>query len=128
MKRRKAYFEGMAAQGWTADEILENLAKQGLPFASVGIGYCGGRRDTLLKDGTKEQPPCIGSLQCNPGACNQALITRTHESAWRKILVQNRTLAVDPRMAHAKEPLLAAMKAAEKVLADLNPELGVTIS
>lgn len=128
MTRRKAYFEGMAAQGWTADEILENLAKQGLPFASVGIGYCGGRRDTLLKDGTKEQPPCIGSLQCNPGACNQALITRTHESAWRKILVQNRTLAVDPRMAHAKEPLLAAIKAAEKVLTDLNPEVGVTMS
>lgn len=123
--RRKTYFEGMAAQGWTVDEILKNLAKQGLPFASVGIGYCGGRRDTLHKDGTKEQPPCIGSLQCNPGACSQAVITKTHEPAWRKILIQNRTLASDPRMAHAKEPLLATMRAAEKVLAELNPKSGV---
>lgn len=124
--RRKAYFEGMAAQGWTADEVMENLAKQGLPFASVGIGYCGGRRDTLLKDGTKEHPPCIGSLQCNPGSCSQAVITKTHEPAWRKILIQNRTLAANPKMAHAKEPLLAAVEAAEKVLAELNPESGVT--
>ncbi len=117
--RRKAYFEGMAAQGWTVDEVIENLAKQGLPFASVGIGYCGGRRDTLLKDGKKETPPCIGSLQCNPGACKQAVITRTHAPVWRKILDQNRTLAADPRMAHATEPLLASMHAAEQVLADL---------
>lgn len=124
--RRKAYFEGMAAQGWTADEVLKHLAKQGLPFASVGIGYCGGRRDTLLKDGTKERPPCIGALQCNPSECRQAVITKTHEPAWRKIASQNRNLAADPRMTHAKEPLLAAMKAAEEVLARLNPESGVS--
>ena len=125
--RRKAYFEGMAAQGWTVDDVLENLAKQGLPFASVGIGYCGGRRDTLLKDGRKERPPCIGSLQCNPNVCSQAVITKTHEPAWRKILVQNRNLAADPRMAHAREPLLAAMKSAEQVLAILNPESGSSL-
>lgn len=125
--RRKAYFEGMAAQGWTVDEVLENLAKQGLPFASVGIGYCGGRRDTLLQDGTKERPPCIGALQCNPSECRQAVITKTHEPAWRKIATQNRALAADPRMAHAKEPLLAAMKAAEEVLVRLNPESGVPL-
>lgn len=121
MERRKAYFEGMAAQGWTVDEVIENLAKQGLPFASVGIGYCGGRRDTLLKDGKKDTPPCIGSLQCNPNACKQAVITKTHAPAWRKILEQNRELASDPRMAHAKEPLLASMHAAEQVLAKLSP-------
>lgn len=120
LERRKAYFEGMAAHGWTVDEVIENLAKQGLPFASVGIGYCGGRRDTLLKDGTKELPPCIGSLQCNPGVCKQAVITRTHAPAWSKIIEQNRKLADDPRMAHAKEPLLAAMEAAEQVLATLS--------
>ncbi|WP_159078797.1 tyrosine-type recombinase/integrase [Orrella marina] len=123
--RRKAYFEGMAAQGWTVDEVLTNLAMQGLPFASVGIGYCGGVRDTLLKDGTKERPPCIGSLQCNPIQCQQAVITKTHEPAWQKVVSQNRNLAADPRMAHAKEPLLEAMKAAEEVLARLNPESGV---
>jgi hypothetical protein len=122
--RRKVYFEGMVADGWTIDELLENLAKQGLPFASVGIGYCGGRRDTLLKDGTKELPPCIGSLQCNPIVCSQAVITKTHEPAWQKILAQNRSLAADQRMVHAKEPLIAAMKAAEQVLAKLNLESG----
>lgn len=119
IERRKAYFEGMAAQGWTVDEVIENLAKQGLPFASVGIGYCGGRRDTLLKDGKKDTPPCIGSLQCNPDVCKQAVITRTHAPVWRKILDQNRELAADPRMAHATEPLLASVQAAEQVLAKL---------
>ncbi|WP_295003474.1 hypothetical protein [uncultured Dechloromonas sp.] len=119
IERRKAYFEGMAAQGWTVDEVIENLAKQGLPFASVGIGYCGGRRDTLLKDGKKDTPPCIGSLQCNPGVCKQAVITRTHAPVWRKILDQNRELAATPRMAHAKELLLASVQAAEQVLAQL---------
>jgi hypothetical protein len=122
MARRKVYFEGMAAQGWEVDEIIENLAKQGLPFASVGIGYCGGRRETRLKDGTKELPPCIGSLQCNPGICSQAVITKTHEASWQKIHDQNKTLASDPRMAHAIEPLLAAMNAAEQVLTMLNPK------
>jgi hypothetical protein len=55
------------------------------------------------------------------------VITKTHEPAWRKILVQNRNLAADPRMAHAREPLLAAMKSAEQVLAILNPESGSSL-
>jgi integrase len=123
MERRKAYFEGLAAHGWSVEQVLIELSKQGLPFASVGVGYCGGKRETLLKDGTKELPPCLGSLQCNPAVCHQAVITKTHEPQWQKILEQNRRLAEDPRMAHAKEPLLAAASTAESVLAALNPVL-----
>ena len=48
-KRRRAYFEGMAAQGWTKDEVIEHLSRQGLPFASVGLAYCGGKRESLFK-------------------------------------------------------------------------------
>jgi len=120
IERRIAYFEGMAAQGWTEDEVIESLAKQGLPFASVGLGYCGGTRDTVFKDPEKNPPPpCIGSLECNPRECKQAVITRTHAPTWRKIADQNRKLAADPRMSHATKPLLAAMKAAMSVLEDL---------
>lgn len=118
-QRRKAYFEGMAAQGWTADEVIKHLAKQGLPFASVGLGYCGGKRETLLKDGTKELPPCLGSLQCNPGACRQALITQTHAPQWQKVRDHNRTMVADPRMAHAKDVHRAAADAAQVVLEQL---------
>jgi integrase len=121
IERRKSYFEGMAAEGWTTDELIIELAKQGLPFASVGIGYCGGKRETLLKDGTKELPPCLGSLQCNPAVCHQAVITKVHEPQWRRILQQNESLAADPRMSHAQEPLLAAADTARKVIQTLDP-------
>lgn len=121
--RRKAYFEGMAAQGWTKDEIIEHLARQGLPFASVGMGYCGGKRDTLLKDGTRELNPCLGSLQCNPNECHQAVITRTHISQWKKVLKQNLDMAADDRMSHAREVHLAAAQEARTVLAQLEVEI-----
>lgn len=119
MSRRKAYFEGMAAQGWSTEEVLGILAKQGLPFASVGLGYCGGRRDTLLKDGTRDTPPCIGSLQCNPGVCKQAVITSVHAATWKKIAEQNKLLLADPRMAHATASLESAVETAEQVLSKL---------
>lgn len=122
-KRRKAYFEGMAAQGWTKDEVIANLARQGMPFASVGLGYCGGKRKMILEDGTEEVPPCLGSLQCNPVACSQALITDTHIPQWKKVLKQNREMARDERMAHAKDVFLAAATTAERVLQDLQVPL-----
>lgn len=120
LKRRKSYFEGMAAQGWTVDDVIVNLAKQGMPFASVGPGYCGGKREVLQKDGTRVLPPCLGSLQCNPVDCKQALITKTHERTWRKIQEQNNSMASDPRMSHAKETFLNAAAVADRVVADLN--------
>ncbi len=118
-KRRKAYFSGLAAQGWTEDEIIENLAGQGLPYASVGLAYCGGKREILLKDGTKELPPCLGSMECSPNACKQAVVTEVHKPLWVKIARHNREMAKDPRMAHAEQVFSAAIKNAEEVLRDL---------
>ncbi|BDT72750.1 hypothetical protein os4_22950 [Comamonadaceae bacterium OS-4] len=118
-QRRKAYFSGMAAQGWTEDEVIGHLAKQGLPFASVGLAYCGGKREILLKDGTKELPPCLGALQCAPGDCKQAVVTKVHEPLWRKIATHNKSMANDPRMLHAKAVFEAAATKAERVLLDL---------
>lgn len=118
-ERRKIYFEGMAAQGWTTEEVIKYLSKQGLPFASVGIGYCGGRKDRLLKDGTRELSPCIGSLQCNPSRCNQAVITKTHMPQWKKILEHNLAMVNDEDMAYAKDVHLAAAEEAKQVLKGL---------
>lgn len=124
IKRRKTYFEGMAAKGWAKDEIIENLAHHGIPFASVGIGYCGGKRERLLKDGTKEIPPCLGSLQCSPATCKQAIITKCHEPMWQKILDQNIELSNDPRMAYAKDSFLTMADTARTVLRELNDDAG----
>lgn len=88
-KRRKAYFEGMAAAGRTKEEVLKELARDSIPFASVGLGYCGGRREILKKDGTKEVPPCLGSLECQPKYCKQAVITKAHAPHWQRVLDQN---------------------------------------
>ena len=118
-QRRKAYFEGMVAQGYTVDQVINHVAAQGMPFASVGIGFCRGKRDFLLKDGTKEKPPCIGSLQCNPKRCQQALITQAHIPQWRKIHAQNVALSKDARMAHAGDVFAAAAAEAATVLAEL---------
>lgn len=122
-ERRKVYFEGMAAQGWTTEEVIKYLSKQGLPFASVGIGYCGGRRDKLLKDGTRELSPCIGSLQCNPSRCHQAVITKTHIPQWKKILQHNLAMVKDEEMAYAKDVHQAAADEAKQVLKGLGENI-----
>jgi hypothetical protein len=114
----------MAAQGWDTEEVVTHLAKQGLPFASVGTGYCGGRRDRLLKDGTRELSPCIGSLQCNPGKCHQAVITKTHLPQWKKILEHNLAMANDEDMVYAKDVHLAAAEEAKMVLISLGEKIG----
>ncbi len=117
--RRKQYFVGMMAEGHTKDQIIIQLASQGIPLSSVGMGYCRGRRDIKLKDGTIEKPPCTGSLQCSPQHCGNALITQTHAPVWKKVASQNTELAARPNMAYAKSELLKKVQIAETVLADL---------
>ena len=122
-KRRKAYFEGMAAAGRTKEEVLKELARHSIPFASVGLGYCGGRREILKKDGTKEVPPCLGSLQCQPKLCKQAIITKAHAPHWQRVLVQNTEFAKDERLVHARDLHLKAAADAAEVLTDLGFEV-----
>lgn len=122
-KRRKAYFEGMAAAGRTKEEVLKELARDSIPFASVGLGYCGGRREILKKDGTKEVPPCLGSLLCQPKHCKQAIITKAHAPHWQRVLVQNTEFAKDERLVHARDLHLRAAADAAEVLTDLGIEV-----
>lgn len=114
--RRREWFKGLMAQGFTEAQLVEELSRQGLPFVAVGGGFCGGRREIPRKDGTTEKPPCLGQLQCNPADCKQALITPRHAQHWRAILKQNIERADDPQMLHAKEHFLLAAQKAQLVL------------
>ncbi|MDO9437709.1 hypothetical protein [Hydrogenophaga sp.] len=118
-QRRKVYFDGRVAEGWTQDEIIDQLAACGSPFVNVGPGYCGGVREEELADGTKRPPPCIGNLQCNTGDCDNAVVTQIHLSQWKDIVVKNKELASDPRLAHAADNFKAAITTGERVLRDL---------
>ena len=117
--KRKQYFEGMMASGMTKEDIIEVLAKTGISLSSVGMGFCSGRRDIRMKDGTTEKPPCIGSLQCTPETCHNALITRLHEPLWRKVETQNHDLAARKDMQHARDELLRKAQIARGVLTEL---------
>lgn len=118
-KRRKTYFEGKAAAGWSVDETIQALATRGIPFVSVGPGYCGGVKEELLKDGKTRPPPCIGDLQCNPGDCPQAIVTMTHKRHWERIVEKNEELSKDPRLQHARTNFEKAIFTGRKVLSDL---------
>ena len=118
-QRRKVYFDGRMAEGWTQDEIIDQLAACGSPFVNVGPGYCGGVREEELADGTKRPPPCIGNLQCNTGDCDNAVVTQIHVAQWKDIVVKNKELASDTRLAHAADNFKAAISTGERVLRDL---------
>ncbi|MBP0597761.1 hypothetical protein J8I26_06590 [Herbaspirillum sp. LeCh32-8] len=116
---RKQYFEGKMAEGMTVDDILAEISKQQMPFSSVGMGYCLGKRDIKNKDGTVQKPPCIGSLQCAPDKCGNALITMSHVGVWKKVEFQNKELAARPDMQHAAEGLLSTAQRAHGILKNL---------
>ena len=118
-QRRKVYFDGRMAEGWTQDEIIDQLAACGSPFVNVGPGYCGGVREEELADGTKRPPPCSGNLQCNTGDCDNAVVTQIHVAQWKDIVVKNKELASDTRLAHAADNFKAAISTGERVLRDL---------
>lgn len=117
--RRKTYFEGKAAAGWSTEETIKNLAAAGMPFVSVGPGYCGGIKEETMKDGRKIPPPCIGDLQCNPGDCGQSIITTIHKRHWERIREKNIELSSNPDLAYAKPNFEKAILTSERVLSDL---------
>lgn len=118
-ERRKQYFEGMQASGMTKDEIILGLASKAIPFSSVGMGYCLGRREIKNKDGSTQKPPCTGSLQCSPESCPNALITKQHEHLWKKVCKQNAELADRPEMQYARTELLEKSSRANAILKQL---------
>jgi hypothetical protein len=58
-------------------------------------------------------------LQCNTGDCDNAVVTQIHVSQWKDIVVKNKELASDPRLAHAADNFKAAISTGERVLRDL---------
>lgn len=118
-RRRKQYFEGMLSAGMTKEEIISGLASKAIPFSSVGMGYCLGRREIKDKDGRTQKPPCIGSLQCSPDSCPNSVITWSHVHIWKKIASQNREMAERPDLQHARTELLEKSTLADVVLSQL---------
>jgi integrase len=118
-ERRKAYFQGMMAEGWEEEELMEYLSAKGVPFADVGLGYCGGKKEIVLKNGQKEQPPCVGQLKCNPARCHNALILRNKIPHWKATYKQHKQMMDDPLFAHAYEEHKAFMEEARRVLINL---------
>ena len=123
VERRKRYFEGMQASGMTKEDILRSLSTKAIPFSRVGMGFCLGRLEIKNKDGSTQKPPCIGSLQCSPGTCPNALITATHVPLWQKVVIQNRELAAKPDMKHAQAELLKMAEHASGILSQLGVKL-----
>jgi integrase len=118
-QKRAYYFTGMQAAGWQMDEIMEHLAARGLPFADVGLGYCKGRREIEQEDGSKELPPCLGQLKCNPNRCKNAIIPQSKIPIWKQVYTENRKRANDPLLAHSKLECQQLMSEAQQVLATL---------
>lgn len=116
---RRQFFQGRLAAGYTKVQILDELAAAGNPFSSVGPGLCTGRKEIVNKDGSKRKPPCVGSLQCSPNDCHNAIITVVHVHLWRKVARQNADLAKRPDMAYAREEHLGKVEIAEGVLRKL---------
>ena len=118
--RRDVYFQGWAARGYTEEQVIQIIARDGLPFVSVGGGFCGGRRPAPQKEGKGGKlPPCLGQLQCNPHDCHQGLVTPSHAPHWIGIARENEANAMDPDLAHARDQLEAAASIARKVLKDI---------
>jgi integrase len=118
-ERRKAFFQGWIAAGFKEDEIMEILSQKGVPFADVGLGYCGGKKEMITNDGKKKQPPCIGQLKCNPNQCGNALIPESKIPHWKEIYKHNKKMAEDPQFSHSKEEHISFMKEAKIVLSFL---------
>jgi hypothetical protein len=117
MRRRAAYFQGMAVQGVQVDLVLRHLAKEGMmPLTDVGLGYCQGKKKVEEASGTQTDPPCIGGLRCNPFRCKNGFIPQHKRPMWKKLAAENRRRARDPEFGYAKAELEAAADEADAVV------------
>ena len=103
IERRKEYFQGRIVSDDEIQDVIDELKEQSIPFVDVGLGYCGGRKDVRLNDGTKIPPPCIGQLQCNPLECGNAIITKSKLPIWEKMYDENQKKLLDPEYFYARD-------------------------
>lgn len=122
--RKKEFFQGTIVDEDEFNEIIEDLKRNGAPFADVGLGYCGGKRDITLKNGTKKSPPCIGQLKCNPVQCGNAIIPKSKTLIWKRMYKENKAKLLDPHFQYARMEIEQFLGECEKVLGDL----GVKVS
>lgn len=111
-------FQGYLAAGYTKDEIIDEMAKQGLAVISVGSGFCYGGVEDF-----DESLPCIGSLRCNPIRCSNAVVTKANAPKWREVVVTNRALLNKEGYEDRREQLLSVIREAEEVLKLLGEEI-----
>lgn len=116
MKRKTEYFQGLMVNDEEIVDIIEDLKDQSLPFLDVGLGYCGGRKDIELPDGSKQAPPCIGQLKCNPVDCGNAVIPKSKVPIWKKVYDDAIAKLNDESFAYMEVELKEIVGRAEKVL------------
>ncbi len=115
-KRKKDYFQGLMVDDDDINDIIEDLKNQSLPFLDVGLGYCGGRKDILFEDGTKQPPPCIGQLKCNPIDCSNAVIPKSKLPIWKKVDQDTVYKLQDDQFNYMELELKETLKRAEYVI------------
>jgi hypothetical protein len=123
-KERRRNFFGTLAAGKSVEEVLDDMAEQGLPFVDVGLDSCGGIRKIEQKNGTIIDPPCIGQLECNPMQCSNAIITKMHIPIWQKMYSDNMKRLNDSQMAHARLKFERHIAEARRVLQELGVQVG----
>ncbi|PNE08459.1 tyrosine-type recombinase/integrase [Priestia megaterium] len=122
--RKKEFFQGTIVDEDEFNEIVADLKRNGAPFADVGLGYCGGKRDIILKNGTKKSPPCIGQLKCNPIQCGNAIIPKSKISIWKRVYKENKEKLLDPHFQYVRTEIQQFVNESKEVLENL----GVKVS
>lgn len=114
--RLRAKFTGYAEAGLNETEVLQHFVSDGLPpLADVGLGYCLGRRKVIV-DGREVDPPCVGSLRCNPVDCTNGIIPENKRPIWIKLAKENRARSQDPELFYLKDTCEAIAALAERVI------------
>lgn len=113
--RRAAFFTGTALQGHKVDDVIRQLARQGMILMDVGAALCLGQKKIVV-DGVKVDPPCIGQLRCNPVRCSNGVIPAYKLPMWERILKENKRSAQDPELAHAVSYYQEAVNEADPVV------------
>ena len=113
---RNAHFKGAMASGLNEDDYFSMLADQGVPFISVGGGYCSGRKYVQYSDGSKNHPACVGSYECTPSNCPNAIVTKAHVPVWVTMYQGNLKNANDPHLFYARDSFLERANDAKDVL------------
>lgn len=118
-RRNKEYFQGLMVPDDEIEDVIADLKELSIPFGDVGLGYCGGKKDIIQKDGTKTPPPCIGQLKCNPIDCGNAIIPKSKLPIWKKMHKVNEDRLNDPAFSYAKNDLQIFVDQSRKVIEHL---------